>query len=76
MSIATVITRGFGTFGSVADIIRRGFDAAAQLISPDCVQEVVSTMTDATEALSSLSATTETLSSLSDTNITLGVLCS
>ncbi len=29
MSIASVITRGLGTFGSIADVIRRGFSSSS-----------------------------------------------
>ncbi len=29
MSIATVVTRGFGSFGSIADVVTRGYDIGA-----------------------------------------------
>ena len=33
-SVATVVTMGYGTFGSVADVVRLGYEAAAVIVAP------------------------------------------
>ena len=44
MSIATVVTRGFGSFGSIADVVRAGYDAASgagEVVTPPATPQVV-----------------------------------
>jgi len=35
MSIATTVTRGYGTFGTIADVVRRGYTAAVVVTYPE-----------------------------------------
>lgn len=34
MSIAAIVTRGYGTFGSIADVVRFGYDASEVIEQP------------------------------------------
>ena len=44
MSIATIVTRGYGSFGTIGDIVRGGYDSAAgagQITPPPVTQTVI-----------------------------------
>jgi hypothetical protein len=59
MSIATVVTRGFGTFGSVNFVTTRGFTVGAAIVSSDTYhiitgQQMIATNVDSSDNTSYL----------------------